>query len=60
MDKTNMPSCADKPLKAQVMKLIDTRRFKVFLALVAVDFVYSAAKEFVVGFQMGVASIIGG
>ena len=34
--------------------------FKIFLVLVAIELIYSAAKNFWIGFRYGIYSIVGG
>ena len=47
-------------LRDRLSGLYGLLSFKIFLALVAIEFIYSAAKDFWIGFRYGIYSIVGG
>ena len=49
----------NRPLKGKFMKVGRLLSFRVFLTLAIMELVYSAAKDFSLGYQQGVMSVAG-
>jgi hypothetical protein len=49
-----------KSIRHRLSELYSLLSFKIFLVLVAIELIYSAAKDFWIGFRYGIYSVTGG